>query len=411
MTDTSIFQFPLSILLAAVLVTGIMLSDQRLRSKPVYDFITGRWTAATGLLTLSIFLVIEGTWGNAMHHHPLFLSIMGVFIYTTGCTALRSFRERRSWGHRLSHLGMFITLLGGYFTGADVRDGVMKVCGTSEEHYAYSSTGHMIPLPFSVSLHDLEIEYYDGTSSPRQYRSHLLIDGDIMTTEVNSPCRYHGYLIYQSGCDMDDLSYTVLKVVRDPWLPVTFAGMAILVISAIISLGSTWKGKWSWVAIITATIAFTLISVAKINFGTLMPALRSMWFVPHLIIYMTAYSMLAISVISGILHLFRPCWSQLYPISSPLLRTSSSLMLIGMICGAVWAKYAWGDYWAWDAKECWAAVTWFLTLVGTHIGANGNTSKRLTVAIAILAFAAMQITWYGVNYLPSAERSLHTYNQ
>ena len=35
----------------------------------------------------------------------------------------------------------------------------------------------------------------------------------------------------------------------------------------------------------------------------------------------------------------------------------------------------------------------------------------LLVVFVLLSFAAMQMTWYGVNYLPSAELSLHTYGR
>ena len=66
---------------------------------------------------------------------------------------------------------------------------------------------------------------------------------------------------------------------------------------------------------------------------------------------------LALAVIVGFASLF----STKIPESLPerLLSTASSLLLIGMMCGAVWAKQ----------------------------------------------------TWYGVNHLPSSTQSLHTYNQ
>lgn len=91
-----------------------------------------------------------------------------------------------------------------------------------------------------------------------------------------------------------------------------------------------------------------------------------------------------------------------------LFTTASAFLLIGMLCGAVWAKDAWGDYWTWDAKECWAAVTWLITVVGSHTPAK---TKWHTLVVIVITFAAMQITWYGVNYLPSAEYSMHTYNK
>ena len=100
-----------------------------------------------------------------------------------------------------------------------------------------------------------------------------------------------------------------------------------------------------------------------------------------------------------------------------LLQTSSCLLLMGMLCGAVWAKQAWGDYWTWDPKECWALATWMLTLIGMHLKTKSQEPKEkktvqvLLVVFVLLSFAAMQMTWYGVNYLPSAEVSLHTYGR
>ena len=100
-----------------------------------------------------------------------------------------------------------------------------------------------------------------------------------------------------------------------------------------------------------------------------------------------------------------------------LLQTSSCLLLIGMLCGAVWAKQAWGDYWTWDPKECWALATWMLTLIGMHLKTKSDNPKVqktmlvLLLVFVLLSFAAMQMTWYGVNYLPSAELSLHTYGR
>ncbi|MDO4197232.1 MAG: cytochrome c biogenesis protein CcsA, partial [Prevotellaceae bacterium] len=90
------------------------------------------------------------------------------------------------------------------------------------------------------------------------------------------------------------------------------------------------------------------------------------------------------------------------------MRSSSALLIIGMLTGSVWARQAWGDYWAWDPKENWAAVTWFVSLIFLHL-MNKKGMKAAT--ILILAFLALQITWYGVNYLPSAMSSIHTYNQ
>lgn len=203
---------------------------------------------------------------------------------------------------------------------------------------------------------------------------------------------------------MDGGSYSVLKIVRDPWLPVVALGVLLLLLGALLGLKAVWSNWKVLASALVLAVVFAIVSVARISFSTLPPALRSLWFVPHLIVYMLAYSILALTVIAGVASFF----TAKVPVDLPgkLLSTASSLLLIGMLCGAVWAKQAWGDYWTWDAKECWAAVTWMLTLAGTHV-----PKKNLRLTFAVMAFLAMQMTWYGVNHLPSSSHSLHTYNQ
>lgn len=46
--------------------------------------------------------------------------------------------------------------------------------------------------------------------------------------EVNSPMAHKGYRFYQSGYNPKDLSYTSLQVVRDPGVPVVYAGFTLM---------------------------------------------------------------------------------------------------------------------------------------------------------------------------------------
>lgn len=196
-------------------------------------------------------------------------------------------------------------------------------------------------------------------------------------------------------------------------------GFVLMVIGAILQTCKAWH-SW-YIALVAAVLAglFTVASLARVELGTLVPALRSLWFFPHILIYMLAYSLLAIALVVAIGSVWQAHRQRQddkfasLPIvqwTRCLLVSASSLLLIGMLCGAVWAKEVWGDYWMWDAKECWAAVTWLITLLVSHIPTRKLSRGWLLVVIA-LSFASMQITWYGVNYLPSAQYSMHTYNQ
>lgn len=369
-----------------------------------FDSPASRRLSLPVLLILSALLAVEGSWSPGLFRHWTFITVIVLALLLLGLASIKDF-SHKSFSAFLSHSGLFLVLFGGLFGAPDCTDAFMRVHeGGREENIAIDANGLAIHLPFSVSLEDFLIDRYEDETSPRQYTSILLIDGKILQTSVNHPCRYKGYGIYQSGYDMDGGSYSVLKIVRDPWLPVVALGALLLLLGALLGLKAVWSNWKVLASALVLAVVFAIVSVARISISTLPPALRSLWFVPHLIVYMLAYSILALTVIAGVASFF----TAKVPVDLPgkLLSTASSLLLIGMLCGAVWAKQAWGDYWTWDAKECWAAVTWMLTLAGTHV-----PKKNLRLTFAVMAFLAMQMTWYGVNHLPSSSHSLHTYNQ
>jgi len=54
------------------------------------------------------------------------------------------------------------------------------------------------------------------------------------TIEVNHPFSFKGYTFYQSGYNPDDPSYTSLQVVKDPGVPVVYAGFSLLIVGLFI---------------------------------------------------------------------------------------------------------------------------------------------------------------------------------
>lgn len=355
------------------------------------------------LPVLAVFLAVEGTWCPGLPHHWTFITVIVLALLALVIISVNDF-SKKSIVSLLSHTGMSLVLIGGLLGAADSVDAHIRIYkGAPLEHTAFDAQGALVKLPFGVSLEDFIIDYYEDGTSPKQFISLLSVDGTKLSTSVNHPGRYKGYRIYQSGYDLDSQQYSVLKIVRDPFLPVVTLGALLLLSGALLGLKKIWRGWKVPVAALALSVVFALISVAGISFGTLVPALRSLWFIPHLAVYMLAYSILALAVIIGTASLF----SKKIPddLTGKLLSTASSLLLIGMLCGAVWAQQAWGGYWTWDAKECWAAVTWLMTLCGIH-----TKKKKLMLAFVVISFLAMQMTWYGVNYLPSSGQSLHTYN-
>ena len=303
----------------------------------------------------------------------------------------------------LSHAGIALILFAALFGAPDVTRARITVPQGKAVTIARTDEGLLLPLPFELALEQFTIDHYPDGRSPRQYTSRLRIDGKACEVSVNHPLHHGGYTIYQDSYDQQAGSFTVLQLVHDPWLPLIFVGIALLAAGAIGLLAGQWKAKLLIPAVLVLTILFTLLSIKKIELGTLAPALRSWWFVPHLFVYMVAYSLMALALLVRLLPL-----QDKVALSGKLLRSSSALLVLGMLCGSVWAHQAWGSCWAWDPKENWAAVTWILALVQLHLPNKGGWKA---VTLLILAFLALQITWYGVNWLPSSINSLHTYNQ
>lgn len=228
-----------------------------------------------------------------------------------------------------------------------------------------------------------------------------------------------------------------------------------------------WRYRWVLPFGCLMAVMFAGINIFKPEIHTeeLMPALRSPWFVPHVIVYMFSYAVMGIATILAL----RILWltrrsaagsapapgsttpatvdAAASPLSSSLqgdlrlcdtlVRMGWGFITMGIVMGALWAKQAWGDYWTWDPKETWAAATWLSYLLYMHlrqgsalssvtsagsvtmarqnspaieVASHSNKALHRTLFLLIFSFLLLQMCWWGVNYLPSAQGfSLHTY--
>ena len=464
MVDVSILKFPWSLILSLVMLAGLFLLWDCLPGRRVRRVLSGRAFCAAVIAVMAVLTGIEGTWGTALHRSPFFWAVSVMMMLSLSFATLdglgafpRAGCKPSAGGPQsgsaapmslprlagaASHLGMFLVVFGAFWSAPDFVDARLIVGKEHAESVAVSRDGRAVQLPFSVRLEEFRTDCYPDGVSPKQFSSTLEVGGGslrhpcavrYLTTSVNHPCAVRGYRIYQADYDHEAGSFSVLKLVRDPWLPLIFVGMLLMAAGALLRLRIDWRSPLLFVVMAVVAVLFAVLSLARINFGTLMPALRSWWFVPHLVLYMLAYSALAIAAVLGIAALFGQTGRSLRSLSFRLLDTASSLLLLGMLCGAVWAKVAWGDWWTWDAKECWAAVTWLLTLIATHLpgsvptrsvdGASFRESRPVSASLVgghgrrgvavlvfiLLSFAAMQVAWYGVEALPASSSSMHAY--
>ncbi|MCR5325184.1 MAG: cytochrome c biogenesis protein CcsA [Bacteroidales bacterium] len=179
---------------------------------------------------------------------------------------------------------------------------------------------------------------------------------------------------------------------------------------------SRWRYKWILSFSTLLSFVFICVNLFKpgIHSKTLMPALQSPWFAPHVIVYMFSYALLGAATVMAVYLLFfrkdRTTRQEL-ELTDNLVYVGLAFLTFGMLFGALWAKEAWGHYWAWDPKETWAAITWLAYLLYLHFRKADSQDSQTACVILLVSFVCLQICWWGINYLPSAQGlSIHTYN-
>ena len=178
---------------------------------------------------------------------------------------------------------------------------------------------------------------------------------------------------------------------------------------------SRWRYKW--ILSFSTLLSFVFICVnlfkPEIHSKNLMPALQNPWFAPHVIVYMFSYALLGAATVMAIWMLVRKdkTTQKEINLTDNLVYVGQAFLTFGMLFGALWAKEAWGTYWAWDPKETCAAATWLCYLVYLHFRKAKPAEWQISCIILLVSFVCLQICWWGINYLPSAHGglSVHTY--
>ena len=409
--------------------------------KKVYGLqFIGTYNAAIPALVYAVVLTIimgltrqtvNGMWLNNMLSFWPFVLIYVYIAVILGLIILRRTLHFASWRRDipflLNHLGLFLALTTATLGNADMQRLKMITVKGEPEWRALTDQQQIVEMPIAIELKEFIMETYDD-GSPKRFASDIQIltqtGKNIETTvEVNKPVEVDGWKIYQYGYDtqMGAMSQTsILELVSDPWLPLVYTGIYMMLAGAVcmILLAIPWTGGWRQARkhpksafAITVVIAAAFFCVHHfmpiLHSDTLVPALQSPWFKPHIITYMLAYTLMASAAIIAMYLLLRSKQGSL----DNLVFVGISLITIGMLFGALWAKEAWGHYWSWDPKETWAAITWFAYLVYVHYRQLPTHKPRLALCVLLVSFVLLQMCWWGINYLPSVQgSSVHVYS-
>ena len=418
----------------------VMLTAMVYLRKKVYAF---EWmttyTAAIPAMVYAVALTIimgvtrqevGGSWLNNMLSFWPFVLIYVYLTVILGLTIHRRLRKifrgagsmKRDVPFLLNHLGLFIALTAATLGNADMQR-VKMICGVGEPEWrVMTEEGAIKEMDIAIELKKFIMETYDS-GQPKRYASEIQIltksGKNIETTiDVNKPYEVGGWKIYQYGYDMEmgaESQISILELVSDPWLPLVYTGFLMMLAGVLLLVTYTrWRLKRLLPigGLLVVALAIVSYMIPIVRSTTLVPALQSPWFFPHILVYIVCYSLMGVAAVLAIYGLIkRPLPSYLLPLTSSIVYVGLIFMTFGMMFGAFWAKEAWGHYWSWDPKETWAAITWTSYLIYLHYRLQPHHKPRLALWMLIISFVLLQMCWWGINYLPSAQgTSVHTYN-
>ena len=177
-------------------------------------------------------------------------------------------------------------------------------------------------------------------------------------------------------------------------------------------------GRKSFFTLASATfVSSIMLYVASLNWldpsiANLQPVLDSYWLMIHVAVIVGSYGPFAIGMILGVVVLlltimankknkkaFSRKLEELTIVNELSLTIGLVMLTIGNFLGGMWANESWGRYWGWDPKETWALISIIIYTAVLHLRIVPKlNNKWLFNLMSIISFAAIMMTYFGVNF-------------
>jgi len=213
----------------------------------------GSYQAAIPTLLYAVALTIvmgltrqtgEDGWLSSMLTFWPFVLIYVLMALILGVVILRRLTHLSNWRRDvpfiLNHAGLFIAMTTATLGNADMQRMKMVTTAGQAEWRALTSDGSIREMPLAITLRRFIMETYDD-GSPKRFASEIEVktqEGSTFeaTVDVNKPVVADGWKIYQYGYDTSmgaESTTSVLELVSDPWLPVVYAGIYMMLAGAV----------------------------------------------------------------------------------------------------------------------------------------------------------------------------------
>ncbi|QED36832.1 cytochrome C biogenesis protein [Antarcticibacterium arcticum] len=175
----------------------------------------------------------------------------------------------------------------------------------------------------------------------------------------------------------------------------------------------------------TSFVTAMILMIAHWNWmdpsiANLQPVLDSYWLMIHVSVIVGSYGPFTLGLILGAVALLLMIMTteknkvkmdlnikEITIITEMALTVGLVMLTIGNFLGGQWANESWGRYWGWDPKETWALISIMIYAFVIHMRlVPGLRSRWFFNLMAIVAFASIMMTYFGVNFYLAG---LHSY--
>ena len=186
---------------------------------------------------LAFATVFEKVTGSHEVYSAWWFTAVWIVLAATGSAWAVCSRIWRRRSVTVLHAAFLLILIGALLTRFTGRSGYVHLReGESADVCIVPAQDGELELPFTLRLLRFDIEYYEGTRTPRDYVSRVEIDGRPETISMNRIARNGPYRLCQLSYD-PDMRGTTLSLSRDPYgITVTYAGYLLLAVAMILSL-------------------------------------------------------------------------------------------------------------------------------------------------------------------------------
>lgn len=252
-----LLHYPWSIIVALVYVYGLVVIDSLSGKYPRLRRLSDPYNAFTSIASVVCLCILFGLlpqsreasgpaavlgWTDmrscwAFNFLMLWMMTGIGLSVVSGIRALKS----RPLASTLSHLAVFLVLLGGFFGNGDKQEALVRAERGIPVAIGQNEDGENVQIPFMLLLNEFTIEEYPGGHMPKRFLSEVTIltkEGRIpVEISVNHPARKGPWRIYQYGYDVSRgqmSGYSDLLCVKDGWYPLIASGLWLLLAAGVL---------------------------------------------------------------------------------------------------------------------------------------------------------------------------------